>query len=95
MQRSGRSEIKGIVEEVLYVAPTELDYRWIIRSTNSSSLRDYEPLNFGGVTHVCRDPGGVKQWASLRRIYMPLLRSLNRSAAFVLKTFRTSGTKDL
>ena len=30
------------------VAPTELEYGWIIRSTNMSSLRDYKLMGFDG-----------------------------------------------
>src|SRR5208283_2999409 len=31
-----------------YVTPTELEYWWIIRSTNMSSLRDYKLMDFDG-----------------------------------------------
>jgi hypothetical protein len=31
-----------------YVAPTELEYRWIIRSTNMWSLRDYKLMDLDG-----------------------------------------------
>ena len=51
---------KGMVKMVLYVAPTELEYRWIIRSTNISSLRDYKPMNFNGITRISKAPLGAK-----------------------------------
>jgi hypothetical protein len=35
---------EGVVKMVSYVAPTELEYWLIIRSTNISSLRDYNPI---------------------------------------------------
>jgi hypothetical protein len=37
-----------------YVAPTELQLRWIIRSTNISSLWDDTPLNFDGGTCISK-----------------------------------------
>ena len=36
----------GIVRMFFYVAPTELEYGSIIRSTNMSSLRDYKLMDF-------------------------------------------------
>ena len=59
----------GLVRIVFYVAPAELEYSWIIRSTTMPSLRDYTLIDFDGnnahfqssdrgvmflVTHQCR-----------------------------------------